>query len=85
MTFQVMTLLMPSTFGIWQDKEHGDQAKDHTVPDRMMVTLVTMMFQVMTILTFFLHYNLFYLKKVIIIEFLVIFPMMVGLVEYLGG
>jgi hypothetical protein len=51
----------------------------------MMVTLVTMMFQVMTILTFFLHYNLFYLKKVIIIEFLVIFPMMVGLVEYLGG
>jgi hypothetical protein len=28
MTFQVMTLLMSSTFGIWQDKEYGDQTKD---------------------------------------------------------
>jgi hypothetical protein len=27
--------------------------------DRMMVTLVMMMFQLMTILTFFLHYNFF--------------------------
>jgi hypothetical protein len=27
--------------------------------DRMMATLVMMMFQVMTILTFFLHYNFF--------------------------
>ena len=62
MTFQVMTLLMPSTFGIWQEKEHKDQAKDHKVPDRMLVMLVMMMFQVMTILTFFLHYNFFYLK-----------------------
>jgi hypothetical protein len=29
----------------------------YTSSDRMMVTLVMMMFQVMTILTFFLHYN----------------------------
>ena len=35
--------------------------------DRTMVTLVMMMFQVMTILTFFLHYNFFKLNNYYII------------------
>ena len=57
-TYDIPSYDPTDAINLWNltGQKHGDQANDHTVPNRMMMT-----FQVMTILTFFLHYDFVYL------------------------